>query len=332
MVRIGGRLRHFTFTDWLRTPVHLEKMRGYLQQLPRDIKYIVFQTERGPRTGYQGNHLHLQGYVQLNRQMGWRVAQQLIHSTCHIERPIRSAEANIRYCSKEDTRVESEIHGSNGTPNEPGRKKRTLRAVAKEIKKDVTLDEIEEQWPGLYLRHKNKIIDAYIENRGVRRLPLSNNNVHIYTGLSGVGKTRKAIAMYPGAYHGVWPTGGRWWWPNYRGENVIIFDEFREQIKYDQCLKLFDVHPMGIEYKGGNRQNVSNKIIITTIRDPVTWYSGVEDKSELERRINDYARIWDFTKTNGILTIEPRVGNFQFNDYVPRNERNTQGRQYNFGL
>ena len=83
-------------------------------------------------------------------------------------------------------------------------------------------------------------------------------------------------------------------------------------------LALFDIHPMSIEYKGGNTQNVSKRVVLTTIRDPCKWYPGVTDKTELERRINENATIVDFRAGGKFPNFlkGKRKGKFKFDDFV----------------
>ena len=159
--------------------------------------------------------------------------------------------------------------------------------------------------------HKNKIIEYAIEQKGRRHLEPNNDLVHIYYGPSGAGKTTSAWEEYPEAFKGCWPTGGRFWFPNYKGEKVVIFDEFRENLSYQQMLALLDIHPMGIEWKFGNSQFVSQKIIITTIRNPKHWYQKVQNKSELERRIKENCTVFEFS---GEINLEEE----ELEDRYPR--------------
>lgn len=311
-----SRFRRFCFTSWNREPDYLRKLEGYLTRLPEGISYIVFQTEEAPNPATGRDGLHVQGYCECQRQFYLNTAKALFDDSVHIERAYGSQAENIAYCTKEETRVDG-IHGSNGIPKRQGQRTDCLKSAALSLKAGASLDELEDECPGTYLNYENKIISKWIELQGKRHLPPSRNNVHIYVGPTGAGKTTTAWRMYPEAYKGVWPTGGRWWWPNYRGQETVIFDEFRENISYQDMLALFDIHPMSIEYKGGNMENISKKIIVTTSRDPKEWYKKVEDKSELERRINSYCTIWDFKMKRKGPRAKPRWKAFSFNAYEP---------------
>ena len=62
-------------------------------------------------------------------------------------------------------------------------------------------------------------------------------------------------------------------------------------------LKLLDKYPMWTEYKEGNRQMSSKRLIITTNIPPLDWYPGVFDKSMLHRRFSDYCTFVKCKKT-----------------------------------
>jgi len=317
----GTQLRNFVFT--LNNPTDEDKtfFKDQEEELDDHVRYGVGQLESGTN-----QTKHIQGYIELKKPRTFNTVKNWLPGNPHIERREGTAQQAADYCRKSQSRCTGDEAWSFefGEISHQGVGKDSIKNVAQAIEEGNNLDFIEECFPTQYLLHKNKIVDRYLEKQGSRHLVPNKNNVWIFTGPSGSGKTTTAWKEFPEAYKGVWPTGGRWWWPNYKGQETIIFDEFRENISYQQALALFDIHPMSIEYKGGNTQNVSKRIIITTIRDPKTWFKGVEDKSELERRINENATIFDFSgeeededNDEDILCFvkTARVGAFKFDEY-----------------
>ncbi len=53
---------------------------------------------------------------------------------------------------------------------------------------------------------------------------------------------------------------------------------------------------MKVEYKGGNREFNSKKLVITTNIEPMNWYPGKDEEgfSMLKRRLDNFAKIYDF--------------------------------------
>ncbi len=312
-----GRIRNACFT--LNNPTDDEKntLTNYIDQLPEDIRYLVFQEEQAS-TGTN----HIQGYVEFNRRLTFNVAKTLLCADrrVHLEKRRGTPAQASDYCKKLDSRLEGGISGEVGeiSYSRPDKLKNVILALSE----GKTVKDIQDEFPTQYFLFKDKISANFIERKGKRHLTPSLNNVHIYVGPSGSGKSTTAWRDYPDAFKGVWPTGSRWWWPNYKGEQTAIFDEFRENLSYQQALALFDIHPMSIEYKGGNTENVCERIIITTIRDPKEWYKNVQDKTELQRRIQQNATIYDFNPTaaypNFIKTARTDV--FSFDDPAPAND------------
>lgn len=316
-IKGGTRVRNICFTIWDPTPDEKEHLSEWQDELPKDVQYAIGQLENVPRGD------HIQGYVEFTRRMVLSNIKTLFNcNRMHVETRYGTQAEAIVYCKKADTRVE----GDNawrfecGTPKAQGRRKDSIIEAVQQLDEGMNLDDLDENYPVQMTLHKNKLIDRYIEKKGPRSMSPNKKNVYILTGPSGSGKSTTARKKFPDAYQGVWPTGGRWWWPNYRGQETVIFDEFRENLSYQQMLALLDIHPMSIEYKGGNTQMVSKRIIITTIRDPCAWYPGVEDKSELERRINENATIVDFSPKGKYPNFikKKRTEAFEFNEYVPQ--------------
>ena len=97
------RARNYCFT------VNHEPQRFYDKWSHRDltpeIQFMVFQLEVAPETG----HLHVQGYLQLTKQLGYARVQTLLRSRCHLEAAKGSAADNITYCTKEASRLDGPI-------------------------------------------------------------------------------------------------------------------------------------------------------------------------------------------------------------------------------
>lgn len=282
-----SRGRCFMFT--INNPTMDDKnlLRGYLKKLPDKIRFIVFQTESGKEDGTP----HIQGYCELKTRAKIGTATKLVGGRAHVERRYASQAQAIAYCTKKDTRV-------NGIAGENGIKARSKKDSIQELVKNMDkmdVDELRDEFPTTFLMNKNKILTNILDKKGVRNW---QPEIEIYVGDTGTGKSYTAHKLHPNAYVTTWPTGGRWWWPNYYGQETVIMDEFRHQIKYDTMLQLMDRYDFTIEYKGGNSNFVSKKIVITTNIDPKNWYPGLdkETKEPLRRRIEEYAKIYDFKK------------------------------------
>ncbi len=166
------------------------------------------------------------------------------------------------------------------------------------------------------LLHRDKIEDYALKQKGKRDWAMQ---VHIFVGPSGTGKSYTAQHENPDAFNVPWPMGNRWWWPSYTGQHCVIMDEFRHQIKMDVMLKMMDRYAWALEAKGRNFQFVSHKIVITTNIDPKDWYKKVPlgAKAPLERRIREFATIYDFEEghQHPDFVKNERTERFEFTDH-----------------
>ncbi len=248
-----------------------------------DIRYIVFQEEKGHENGT----IHIQGYCELLKAKRINGITLMFGRSVHVSRVDHPAAA-IKYCKKDDTKV---LDGLNGEWGTPARSKVFSGSLLESIQEGATRKEIMENFPNKYMKSGNnidKMINEFITRRDWEM------EIEIYYGITGCGKSLTAHQKYPDAFWVKWPCGSRWWWDGYNGEKVVIFDEFRHQIKFDVMLHILDCYPYKIEYKGGMREFTSKKIVITTNIEPMNWYPKLTDVSMLHRRFKDYTKIYDF--------------------------------------
>jgi hypothetical protein len=114
--------------------------------------------------------------------------------------------------------------------------------------------------------------------------------VTVLIGAPGVGKTRYAFDKHGDENIYVMPCGDGCaksvWWDNYRGQDVIILDDFEGQIQYRYLLRLLDRYPFQMQIKGGYCWRRCTKIYITSNVDIDLWYPAEGDCAALRRRIS----------------------------------------------
>jgi len=95
--------------------------------------------------------------------------------------------------------------------------------------------------------------------------------VYVIQGPTGTGKSKWAQDNYPNAF---WKPRSNWW-DGYCGQDAVVLDEFYGWIPYDQLLRLTDRYPLNVEIKGGSINFNSKYIIITTNKNPMSWYTNI---------------------------------------------------------
>lgn len=131
---------------------------------------------------------------------------------------------------------------------------------------------------------------AYMEPRKLDEMP----TVYVYWGLTGVGKTRRAMEDFPDEDRYVWNPSQGTWFDGYDGEKVIVFDEFRGQLPFAMLLNICDRHSCRVQVKGGMVELQADKIIFTSCKHPREWYQIFDDQErydQLDRRITRTIRL-----------------------------------------
>ena len=310
MVRTGNiRFRRFRFT--LNNPTAAETVifNSYLTTTAytaQNIRFIILQTERGHGTeGVPEGTLHYQGYVEFRN--GTQKSSRQIHGIPGFARAAiltanASSQANIRYCSKEDTRIDG-LHGRNGTPVRTRGADQRLSMIERIKEGGMTSKKIIADFGEQYLSGHAGIEKMIAHLQPQRDWPM---DIEIYFGPTGTGKSWKAHHDNVGAYKVKWPETGNnvFWWDRYEGGNddgtdhdVVIWDEFRHNISYGRVLGFLDRYGCKIKYHGGQTEFNSHKIVITTNIEPMNWYpkKDTEGVSMLHRRFKDFCTIYDFT-------------------------------------
>ncbi len=281
------------------------------------IVYVVMQEELS-----ESGTLHLQGYIEMKNQTRMSRMKSLFGAGYHWEKRRGTQAQAIEYCKKAETRVDGGFSFEHGTPKRTGSNGKFTEAV-QAIRDGTSIADIRDDFSAQYVLHGDKLRDFALELKGKRNWAM---DIHIYVGKTGTGKTYTAHTENPDAYEATWPVGGRWWWPKYDGQEVVIMDEFCHQIKISVMMTMFDRYGWKIEAKGRSFEFCSKKIIITTNLDPKMWFPNVKKSSKdpLARRIREFATIWDFTgiDRDGRGPRHPhwvktmRSDRFEFNDTV----------------
>lgn len=107
-----------------------------------------------------------------------------------------------------------------------------------------------------------------------------------FFGATGTGKSKLAYEMLGEDCYTCLSTG-RWFDGYDAHENVLIDDMRKDFMKFHELLRLLDRYAMRIETKGGTRQFVARRIIITSAFHPRTMFETREDINQLLRRIDE---------------------------------------------
>lgn len=239
------------------------------------VRYITFGEELGNR-----NTPHLQGYIHLeSRRTRSSVSKLFKALKPHLEARKGSPAQAIAYCHKD-----GKVHEA-GIPPKPGTRT-DLKAVRELVTKGGSVRDLLESVSSFQqLRFGERCLDYYEKPRHLRPDQLQ---VIWITGPTGTGKSRYVAELTKdddNVYHAA--STGRWW-PGYDAHPTVVMEDFRGNFcTFSDALKIFDIYPYRIEYKGGHRQLLARTFYITSSQFPhQCWDKCGEDISQLYRRID----------------------------------------------
>lgn len=239
--------------------------------------YSIMGLEFCPDTG----RLHWQSFAYFKREITLTAAIKIIQGffdiKCHVEICRGSIKDNFEYCSKNKIYYESGV-----LPKGQG-----ARTDLKLVKDDImsgkkTSDDILLENPEFhhqYGRTLDRIEDLYLRTK-FRTTPTTGEWIY---GPTGVGKSMKAFTNYtPETHYNVPDDNG--WWDNYKGQETVIFNDFRGWLKYEKLLEMVDRYPFDVPRR--NRKPIpftSKHVIITSSLSPEEVYKNRNSEDKIEQ-------------------------------------------------
>lgn len=253
---------------WLLTVPHAD----FLPFLPPGIVYIRGQLESGTQTGFL--HWQLLIICDRSRRLGW--IKTTFGSTVHAELS-RSAAADS-YVWKDDTRV-------GNTQFELGRKpfrrnSKTDWDLVLSSAKSGSFQNIDASVLVCHYGSIKRIYQDHLQPTAVVR------TAHVFWGGTGLGKSRRAWEL---AGWGAYPKDPRSkFWDGYRGQDVVVIDEFRGNIDISHLLRWTDRYPVIVEVKGSSTVLSATTFYFTSNLHPRDWYPDLDHETlnALLRRLN----------------------------------------------
>lgn len=103
-------------------------------------------------------------------------------------------------------------------------------------------------------------------------------------GPSGSGKSHDAYKDFSPDTHFVFNAADKGWWDGYEGQETVILDDFRADIKFSELLRLVDKWPHKVPRRHiGPASFQSKRVIITAIAPPEQVYAGIEAYEKWEQ-------------------------------------------------
>lgn len=264
----------------------------------QDIAYMIWQREQG-----LNETQHYQGAI------CFRVPKTLNQCKRYCERAhweimIADLNANIKYCTKEEGRLDGPWE--KGRKPMPGKSKALIDACDM-ISKGKSLRAVAKAYPDTYVRHHTGLKSYRLEISPDRS---GEPNIILISGPTGCGKSKVVHSTFRKAYRLPKPErGAPCYWDGYHTQEAVILDDFYSWISYDQLLRILDWYPIMVPIKHGYVRLHANTFVFTSNKDPFAWYAGGNgrptlDRSALWRRFQDFG-IW-YKWTGNTFEIVPK--------------------------
>lgn len=265
-----GRHRAWCFT--INNPTEADHFAVNL--LMRKAQYGI----AGDEIGEKGTP-HIQGYIHLENPLSFELMKK---SLCRANLSVAggSDKQNFDYCSKGGQFKEW------GIISEGQGKRNDIKEIANLIKSgDISMVDIMFDYPDMYLKYSRSLEKMFAAVQPHRQ---QAPTVIWLWGLAGTGKTRYVIDN-----HGddkVYIKDNTSWWDGYSQQEVILIDDFDNNIPYRTLLRILDRYRYQGQVKGGYVNVNSPFIYITCEFQPSHYWTG-NTLDQVTRRLTSVLEI-----------------------------------------
>lgn len=284
------KFRWFVVTNW---NMKIEFLQTAIET--RKVRYFGYSEEVCPKT----KNKHWQMYMYMVNQASGSAKNcnkfgKLFGPThCNVEPMYGKIWENEGYCSKDH---EGKLQKLGDEP------KQGLRGDIDEtkdmiMKGEITAEDICVANPIFYHQYGRTM--EKLEQIALRRKWRTWMTEGIwYTGGTGYGKSHAAFENFDYKTHYI-KNLNEDWWDGYMGQEIVILNEFRGQIKFSELLDLVDKWPKNVKWR--NRESVpflAKKVIVTSIKTPEECYERAlmssDPLEQFERRFKTVQlKKWD---------------------------------------
>ncbi len=226
---------------------------------------------------------HWQFFIQTNEPKSLKSIQAICGmGKIHIEIMRGSAMANYKYCTKDGDMISFGLD----KPYVQGR-----RTDIEDIKRMIDKGDSEEKCWDTHFGPMLRMYKGFNRYRFVRNQKVipkwRDLSVHVLWGKTGTGKTRFAASK--GGYF-IHASNKLRWWDGYNNEEVLVIDDYSNDVQITWFMALLDGYQLRLETKGGFAWAAWTKVWITTnlSENELHQQARPMHRAALMRRITDF--------------------------------------------
>lgn len=295
---------------WMLTiPAENHDTEQVRQMLASIAPASVFQLEEGAITGYK----HYQAYVQLQSPRRWSTMKNLLaekgFDDTHFEKQWATGAACYRYCTKEESRIDGPWVLGRIQMNDRQGERTDIAKLKKMVLEDGLSyeDILMSDDTGNAARYRTMLKDleeARLEKR-LEQQAWRDVEVNYLHGPTGVGKTRLVFERYkPSEFYRI--VNYRNPWDRYKGQKVVVFDEFTGQSAIEEMLVWLDGYIVQLPARYSDKLSAYNTVwVLSNLPfNELYQYKPAEQRAAFRRRFTHIYRM----EQRGTLTEETGVG------------------------
>ena len=247
----------------------------------KQAEYVAYGDEIAPTTGRK----HHQGWIHFTNPRGTtvkclrKIGEML--GNAHVEPCMGSLHQNDAYVSKEGSLHELGVKPQQGTRADL---KKMIERIASG---EVSVDDICLEDPAFYHefgRTLSKAEDILLR----KRFRTEMTQGIWYWGPTAVGKSHRAFQGFNPASHYNKPLQDEWW-DGYTGQECVILNDFRGQLKFSELLQLVDKWPHSVRRRSREPAPfLAKTVIVTSALPPEEVYANAcshgDSLDQLKRR------------------------------------------------
>lgn len=246
----------------------------------------------GKEVGESGTP-HLQGYIKLAKRSALKTVtdklQELLGRRPHCEKTRGSPKQASDYCKKDGDFVEWGDMPKQG-------KRMDLEAAFAAADSDMKMIDLAREHQSTFIRYHKGIGKVRELHNAEKAEDWRDVLVKVYTGPTGCGKTRMAMAKKcdDGRPPYKIQASQLQWWDGYEGESHIVIDEYANDVKCTQMLALLDGYKLRLPIKGGFTYARWKHVVITTNlkKEQIHAQAEEEHRNAFMRRVASWQSWW----------------------------------------
>lgn len=248
------------------------------------MAYLLYAPETCPDTGKP----HWQGYVYYKEKVSIKMSNKLLSTgNHHHERCIGDATSNYNYIVgpyEKDGKVKpyNPNYKEFGSIPKQGKRVDLDNLKDKLLKGETTITNVLTEDPitfHQYGRTLERLDDLRMS--GIYRTEMTTGKW--IWGPTGSGKSHQAFENFSPDTHYVYPNDNGWW-DNYKQQDIVIFNDFRGELTYNELLQLIDKWPYTVKRRGRPPLPFTSKhVIITSSLPPKKIYRNRDAEDSLQQ-------------------------------------------------